>query len=126
MATAKKKTAAKRRSVGGSAAAAAVRVDVAGARAFAGRVLKGVEVQEKFGNASFSVGGKVFAFTRPEGLVLKLPAEVLARVIAEREAAPLVMGKRVMKEWVLLRLHDGAEGYRGELELMRVAMGFVG
>jgi hypothetical protein len=101
------------------------KVDVAAARAFAAEGLEGAQVAEKFGNASFSVGGKVFAFTRPEGLVLKLPPDAMARVIAEREAGPLVMGTRAMREWVLLRL-EGPEGYRGELDLMRVAMEFVG
>jgi hypothetical protein len=127
MAPVGKRRPAKRRA-GGSAAAAAGRgvakVDVAAARTFAANRLDGAQVAEKFGNASFSVGGKVFAFTRPEGLVLKLPPDVLARVVAEREAGPLVMGKRVMREWVLLRL-DGPEKYCGELELMQVAMKFV-
>ena len=123
MAAAKKKTAVKRRSVGGSAAA--VRVDLDAARDFAQRELKGAEVRAKFGGASFFIGEKVFAFTRPRGLVMKLPAEMVAKVVAEREASALVMGKRVMKEWVVLESGD-VEGYRGEGELMRVAMKFVG
>ena len=123
MPAAKKKTAAKRRSVVGSAAA--VRVDVAGAREFAAHALKGAEVREKFGGASFFVGENVFAFTRPRGLVLKLPAEMVVKVVAEREATALTMGKRVMKEWVVLELGD-VEGYRGEVALMREAMKFVG
>ncbi len=102
----------------------ASRIDIEAARSFAAAKLGGAEVAQKFGNASFSIGGKVFAFTRPNGLVLKLPAEVLRDVIGKREAAPLVMGKRVMREWVLLHL-DGPEQYREELELLRIAMAFV-
>jgi hypothetical protein len=99
-------------------------VDIAAARKFASTSLKGAQVAEKFGNASFSVGGKVFAFTRPEGLVLKLPAPDITRVLADREAEPLVMGKRVMREWILLRL-SAPDEYRKELPLLRAAMKFV-
>ena len=60
------------------------------ARTFAANRLDGAQVAEKFGNASFSVGGKVFAFTRPEGLVLKLPEpqpeEVDRVIVLELEA----------------------------------------
>lgn len=99
-------------------------VDIAAARKFASTSLKGAQVAEKFGNASFSVGGKVFAFTRPEGLVLKLPAAEITRVLAERDAELLVMGKRVMREWILLRL-SGPDEYRKELQLLQTAMKFV-
>ncbi len=122
MATRKQKPAAER--VDGSAAGGVASVDLAAARSFAAKKLNGAEVALKFGNASFSVGGKVFAFTRPNGLVLKLPPDVLKQVVEQREAAPLVMGQRVMREWVLLRL-DGPEQYAEELELLRIAMGFV-
>jgi hypothetical protein len=109
----------------GKGSAASPKVDVDVARLFAMERLGGAEVTQKFGNASFSISGKVFAFTRPDGLVLKLPADILAQVLAEREAGDLVMGKRVMREWVLLRMKD-AEGYRDELDLLRAAMDFVG
>lgn len=102
----------------------APKVNLAEARAFAAEHLGGAEVVEKFGNASFSVGGKVFAFTRPDGLVLKLAPDTLAQVLLEREASHLVMGKRVMREWVLLRL-DSPERYSAEVALMRAAMTFV-
>jgi hypothetical protein len=116
-------------------AAAMAKVDVAAARAFAAEHMRGavvtekLGVTEKFGNVSFSLGGKVFAFTRPDGLVMKLPDEVIERVMAERmiegcKAELLVMGKRTMREWVHMKL-DGAEEYRTEVELMQVAMTFA-
>jgi hypothetical protein len=108
----------------GEGSAAAPKVDIAAARAFAVERLVGAEVAEKFGNASFTSDGKVFAFTRPEGLVLKLPPDVLLQVVAERDAVPLVMGKRVMREWVVLPL-EHVEAYRDEVELLQAAMKFV-
>ena len=117
-----KKTTARRRTK--SSSAPHPKIDLAAARAFAARHLPGVAVAEKFGNASFSVAGKVFAFTRPDGLVLKLPPESLARLYATREAAPLVMGKRTMREWAHLHLPSGEE-YREELPLLRESMIFV-
>ncbi|WP_263368284.1 MmcQ/YjbR family DNA-binding protein [Edaphobacter bradus] len=86
--------------------------------------LPGIGVQEKFGNLSFSVGGKVFGFTRGEDAVaLKLPAELVKELAEERGFEALVMGKRVMKEWVVVEC--GARGWRGELGLFREAKWFV-
>jgi hypothetical protein len=121
MATARKRTAEQRRD---AKSAAAPRVDLTSARAFTAAHLRGAEVVEKFANASFSIAGKVFAFTRPDGLVLKLPTAQIDTVLAKRDAALLVMGKRTMREWVHLRL-AGPEDYRGELSLLVAAMGFV-
>lgn len=56
---------------------------------------------------------------------MRLPPNEVARAIAERQAGLLVMGKRVMREWILLPL-DGPEKYCGEVGLMRMAMKFVG
>jgi len=100
------------------------KVDLVAARAFAARTLPGAEVAEKFGNASFSIGGKVFAFTRPDGLVLKLPSDAITKTLATREAQALVMGKRTMREWVHLHLPT-VNAYRDELPLLRAAMKFV-
>lgn len=91
--------------------------------------MPGIGVQEKFGNLSFSVGGKVFGFTRgDDAVVLKLPAARVLELMEERGAARLVMGKRVMREWVVVKLVPGrgARGWRGELKLVREAVGFVG
>ncbi len=69
-----------------------------------------------------SPAGKVFAFTTGGGVVLKLPAERVQVLAITREARPLIMGKRVMREWVVVAL---PHGLRGEAELLREAMGFV-
>jgi hypothetical protein len=86
--------------------------------------LPGIGMQEKFGNLSFSVGGRVFGFTRgDEAVVLKLPATRVAELMEECGAKQLVMGKRVMKEWVVVE--RGTRGWRGELKLVREAVEFV-
>jgi hypothetical protein len=99
-------------------------IDLAAAREFVAARLPGAEVNGKFGGASFFAGGKVFAFSRPKGLVLKLPAETIADLVATREAQNLVMGKRVMREWAVLPLAS-REGYAGEVPLLKSAMAFV-
>jgi hypothetical protein len=125
LATARRQPTAKRRtSVPKKSAAPAPKVDPAAARSFAAAHLPFAQVNAKFGNASFSVAGKVFAFTRPDGLVLKLPPEIIAATLATREAQPLVMGKRTMREWVHLKL-PAPDRYAGELDLLRAAMAFV-
>jgi hypothetical protein len=122
MAATGKKTTATRR--GKKPAAEPPAIDLVAAREFAAAHLPGAEVNGKFGGASFFTGGKVFAFSRPKGLVLKLPAEAIATLIATREAQHLVMGKRVMREWALLPL-AAREGYAGEVPLLKAAMAFV-
>lgn len=119
MTTAAKK-AAKRR----AARSAALPFDLEAARRFVLAKLPGGTVNGKFGGASFYVGGKVFAFTRPKGLVMKLPAETIATLIATREAQHLTMGKRTMREWVLLPLATTGD-FAAELPLLRKAMKFV-
>ena len=78
----------------------------------------------KLHHASFLVGKKVFAFTRPNGVVLKLPQAKIADVLGTRDASLLVMGKRTMREWVLVR-DIGADPEDKDLELFRDAMAFV-
>ncbi len=100
------------------------KIDLAAARAFAATNLPGAQVNAKFGGASFFVAGKVFAFTRPKGLVLKLPQEAIAHLLATRDAQNLTMGKRVMREWALLPLRT-RDSYVDEVPLLRSAMAFV-
>lgn len=99
-------------------------IDLIAARDFAAAHLPGAEVNGKFGGASFLVAGKVFAFTRPKGLVLKLPPDALTKLLATREANHLIMGKRVMREWALLPLAS-RDRYVDELPLLKSAMAFV-
>jgi hypothetical protein len=65
---------------------------------------------------------KVFAFQAQDGLVLKLPAARVQELVRKREARAVVMGKRAMKEWVVVGL---PRGLRAEIELLREAMAFV-
>jgi hypothetical protein len=99
-------------------------IDLIAAREFAAAHLPGAEVNSKFGGASFLVHGKVFAFTRPKGLVLKLPPIALTEFLATRGATHLIMGKRVMREWALLPLAS-RERYVDELPLLKSAMAYV-
>lgn len=100
------------------------KIDLTAARDFAAANLPGAEVNGKFGGTSFFVAGKVFAFTRPKGLVLKLPQEAIAHLLATRNAQHLTMGKRVMRQWALLPLTQPGS-YDEELPLLKSAMAFV-
>jgi hypothetical protein len=86
------------------------------------RQLEGAECRSKFNGVSFLTEAKVFAFQAQDGLVLKLPVARVQELVREREARALVMGKRVMKEWVVVGL---PQGLRGEMELLREAKAFV-
>ena len=119
-----KKTTARRPGQKNAKADAAPPIDLDGARTFAAAHLPGATVNGKFGGASFFIAGKVFAFSRPKGLVLKLPPDAMERTLATREAQHLVMGKRIMREWALLTL-PSRESYVDEAPLLREAMEFV-
>ena len=99
-------------------------IDLAAAQAFAALHLPGALVNGKFGGASFFIAGKVFAFTRPNGLVLKLPPDAIAKLLATRDAKHLTIGKRVMRELALLTLPT-RENYTDELPLLKKALAFV-
>lgn len=59
-----------------------------------------VERVAKLGRMNLRVGGKVFAMTVKGRLVVKLPAARCQALVERGRAAFLVMGARVMKEWV--------------------------
>jgi len=86
--------------------------------------LPGVSVQRKVHNVSFLVRKKVFAFTRRDGVVLKLPEETVRGLVSKRQASHLVMGKRVMREWVVIQ-HNDSSRYREDLDLFQEAIAFV-
>jgi hypothetical protein len=88
------------------------------------RELPGVTVRSRPGHASFHVSKKVFAFTRPEGVAMKLPKEKIAELAGNRNVSMLVMGKRVMKEWVVVA-HKNPGAYKKDLELFKISASFV-
>ena len=80
--------------------------------------LPGVEIKKHFGHTSFLAGEKVFAFTRKEGVALKLSQEKIKSLARNKNVAPLVMGKKIMKEWIVLT-HKNPEELANDLELFQ-------
>lgn len=76
--------------------------------------------------ANFTIGAKkkIFAFTRKDGVVLKLPAERVQALAQTRGASALVMGKKTMKEWVLMPYAHGS-ALRKDMKLVKEAMAFT-
>jgi hypothetical protein len=87
--------------------------------------LDGVDHKIYSGRANFTINDKIFAFTRKEGIALKLPAAQIDQLIADgRISARLVMGKRAMNEWAILTRSTAAE-YKRELPLLLASKAFV-
>jgi hypothetical protein len=88
--------------------------------------IAGVKVKARGSRANYTVGGKekMFAFTQKKGVVLKLPGERVRQLVEGRGASGLVMGKKTMKEWVVMPYADAAE-LRKDLKLMKEAMKFA-
>src|SRR6185436_79590 len=57
---------------------------------------------ERFNANSLRTKGKVFAMVVKERLVLRLPSERGAELVASKKGAFLVMGSKTMKEWTAL------------------------
>ncbi|HZL26018.1 MAG TPA: hypothetical protein VFC39_05765 [Acidobacteriaceae bacterium] len=83
----------------------------------------GAELSWKFGNASLVIGDKVIAFPSKNnnGLILKLPAHDIATLVETGTARPLVMGKRTMREWVIVEDPLAA----ATLKLLRASLAYV-
>ena len=58
------------------------------------------------------------------GVVLKLPPETVKALLKTRSASLLVMGKRTMKEWVVIRYKESADAKK-HLTLFKEAMDYV-
>ncbi len=55
------------------------------------------------GHGCLMIDDRIFAFTRPdESAALKLPEARIAELVADDEICHLVMGKRTMREWVVV------------------------
>ena len=88
--------------------------------------LPGVTEQKTSVHVTFCINKKVFAFTRStgDGVALKLPKERIAALIEREDIRLLRMGKRTMKEWIVLS-HPQPSGYRKDLSLFKEAMAFT-
>ena len=86
--------------------------------------LPGVGRKKAFGHDSFMVRKKVFLFPGKDGVVLKLPQDRIQELIAEKKATFLVMGKRTMKEWAVLKVETPA-AVRRNLALYKESRDFV-
>jgi TfoX/Sxy family transcriptional regulator of competence genes len=86
--------------------------------------IPGVVVKRKLTSANFTVRKKVFAFTKGDAVALKLPPETVKRLVEVGAASMLVMGKRTMKEWIVIRLKNPSDAKR-QLRLFKEAIAFV-
>lgn len=84
----------------------------------------GVVVSTKLNSTNFSAKKKVFAFTKGDGVVLKLPPGTVKQLVSTKAAALLVMGKRTMKEWVVIR-YSSPKDCRQHLALLKEAMAYA-
>ena len=87
-------------------------------------VLPRASIVRKPSGAMFQAGTKIFAFTRPEGVAMKLPEDRIAKIVESRDASFLVMGTKTMREWVLLRYNSPGE-FMKDRKLFEEAMNFV-
>jgi TfoX-like protein len=62
----------------------------------------GVEEHVAFSSPGLRVGGRIFAMLTRGELVVKLPAQRCAELVAAGEARPFEMGARRMREWVVV------------------------
>jgi hypothetical protein len=87
-------------------------------------ILPRATITRKPSGAMYQAGSKIFAFTRPEGVALKLPESRIQNLVESRDASFLVMGTKTMREWVLVRYSSPGE-YLGDGKLFEEAMKFV-
>jgi hypothetical protein len=62
--------------------------------------LPGASIGRALSNEGLMVNGKLFAFLLRGKLIVKLPVERVAEVIAAGTGAAALMGSRTMKQWV--------------------------
>jgi hypothetical protein len=68
-----------------------------------------VDVRTAFASPALRVGGKIFAMLIRGELVLKLPAQRCAALVADGRATAFEAGGRTMREWVALGGVEPAE-----------------
>jgi hypothetical protein len=78
------------------------------------------------GRRRWYVGRKLFAFLSREGVIVKLPADVVEELRGRPGYKPFEMrNKPVMKEWLVID-HADAAAYAADLRLFRTAIAFTG
>lgn len=89
------------------------------------RSLPGVVPGRMFGYPAYFAGGKLFACLYGEGVGLKVPEAVAARLLAQPHVAPFQpLGRPRMKQWVHIA-RARPEDYRMDVDVFRVAVSFV-
>lgn len=84
--------------------------------------ISGATVGIDFGHGCLMIDNKIFAFTRPdESAALKLPETRIAGLVSDGEIRHLTMGKRTMREWVVIPNIAAP----GNLKLLQEAMAYV-
>jgi hypothetical protein len=88
--------------------------------------LPGVTEKQFPNHTSFFTGKNVFVFTSRTSnrVVLKLPKERIAVLLQRPDITLLTMGKRTMKEWIVIE-HDKPADYKKHLALFKEARTFV-
>lgn len=77
------------------------------------------------GRPQFFAGEHLFAFIAGDGVAVKLPADVVHRVVDGVEYLPFKMrNKPVLREWIRIK-HDDATAYATDAALFRQAAKFV-
>jgi len=67
------------------------------------RQISGTTAAIERGHGCLMVNNRIFAFTRPdESGALKLPEARITELVADGEIRHLTMGKRTMREWVVI------------------------
>ncbi|HSY68788.1 MAG TPA: hypothetical protein VK813_09100 [Edaphobacter sp.] len=88
--------------------------------------LSGVKEKQFPNHTSFFTGKNVFVFTSRTSnrVVLKLPKERIADLLKRADIELLTMGKRTMKEWIVIE-HRKPADYKKDLALFKEAKAFV-
>ena len=78
--------------------------------------------RRRFGSSALTVDGAIFAMAVSGALVLKLPRDRVAALVADGAGSPFANGSgRPMREWVAL-----GDDAAADLPLAREALAFVG
>jgi hypothetical protein len=88
--------------------------------------LPGVKEKQFATHTSFFTGKNIFVFTSRTSnrVVLKLPKERIAALLQRDDIELLTMGKRTMKEWIVIE-HSKPADYKKDLPLFKEAKAFV-